>query len=120
MLFTSCPTATWPSGPSWRPAPAPRGRGARTAPVLVAEGVRGVSPATEEAVIGGVAGGVVGGVLGILGAIIGLVAERWMRSWGRVRCTLTSMEKMWRSGPDRRILAEDEVDRLEAFDQIEA
>jgi len=63
---------------------------------------------------------VVGGVLGILGAIIGLVAERWMHSWGRVRCTLTSMEKTWRAGPDRRILAEDEVDRLEAFDQIEA
>jgi hypothetical protein len=87
---------------------------------LVEEGVRRVSPETLAAVIGGVAGGVVGGALGILGALLGLFAERWMRRWGKVGCELTRRDVRWRVGPDRRELAQEEVDRLADFDLVEA
>jgi hypothetical protein len=79
-----------------------------------------MSPETLAAVIGGVAGGVVGGVLGILGALLGLFAERWMRRWGKVGCELTRRVVRWRVGPDRRELAQEEVDRLADFDLLEA
>ncbi len=75
-----------------------------------------MSPETLAAVIGGVAGG----VLGILGAVLGLFAERWMRRWGKVGCELTRRVVRWRVGPDKRELAQDEVDRLADFDLVEA
>jgi len=87
---------------------------------LAASGVRGMSPETLAAVIGGVAGGVVGGALGILGAVLGLFAERWMRRRGKVGCELTRRVVRWSVGPDRRELAQEEVDRLADFDLVEA
>jgi hypothetical protein len=52
---------------------------------VAAEVVRGMSPETQAAVIGGVAGGVVGGVLGIVGVVLGLLLQRFLQRTGAVR-----------------------------------
>jgi hypothetical protein len=52
---------------------------------VAAEVVRGMSPETLAAVIGGVAGGVVGGVLGIVGVVLGLLVQRFLQRTGAVQ-----------------------------------
>lgn len=55
---------------------------------MVVEGVRSVSPATEAAIIGGIAGGAAGGIFTVVGVLLGLFGERLVRRAGEVRCTV--------------------------------
>jgi len=63
--------------------------------------LRGLSPAAQAAVIGGIAGGVVGGVFTLLGGALGLLGERWVRTWGKVRCKIEPIE-LWVFAGERR------------------
>jgi hypothetical protein len=55
--------------------------GEQKAPVLANEGIRRVSPET-------IAVGVFSIVGTLLGVVAGLFGERWVRSWGEVRCEI--------------------------------
>jgi hypothetical protein len=65
--------------------------------------LRGLSPAAQAAIIGGIAGGVVGGVFTLLGGALGLFGERWVRTWGKVRCKMEPIELWVFSGSEEPV-----------------